>query len=93
MSEQVRQDLFGLAIAGLVCAAPVLFIGVAVGVGPEAVLLGTGSSFAGMMAAGLVWMAGGRPPADRLHKDHRLLLAVCIALFVAGLIPAITWQT
>jgi len=46
-----------------------------------------------MMAAGLVWMARGRPPADRLHKDYRLLLAVGIALFVAGLIPAITWQT
>ncbi len=87
-----RERLLGLAIGGGVQAVGVVVLGAALGVGTGPTLLGGLGSFAGLFAAGLLWMSQGSPPADRLHKDHPVLVASCVSLFVIGLVPLMTWD-
>lgn len=54
----------------------------------EAVSTGAGAA-AGVVATLLVWARAGRPPPERLLRDHPVLALKILALFTGGFVVAL----
>jgi membrane associated rhomboid family serine protease len=85
-------DLLALAIVWTVQGSAVFAL---VAQSPKAdtstALIAAIASIAGITAALVVWMLGGRPAADRMLRERPLVAILATALFISGLVPAVIW--
>lgn len=81
-------DLLGLALSAIVVAIPIFWQIYNRHSRAAAFWCAVGGS-AGILIDGVLWIRLGRPSSEELTSTHRGLLAVFIAVFVAGLTPAL----